>query len=83
MTDWHIALALPSIALGTPIFNVVEQPGDCGPNCPCRVGPSDCSEYGMHWSASVSAEAHAEIDAESRFERIHMDAADRYREDTA
>lgn len=49
-----------------------------------RMDPQDIvTRIEWRYLDGVSAKAHAEIDAESRFERIHMDAADRYREDTA
>lgn len=47
-------LAPHDVVAGTfdrPLFEVVPQPGDCDSYCPCNVGPSDGSEYGMHWTA--------------------------------
>lgn len=44
-----LALSLPAIRGGTPVFAIIDQPGDCSPGCPCEVGPSDGSDYGMHW----------------------------------
>jgi hypothetical protein len=75
---WDVALTLPTIALGAPIFNVVDQPGDCSPGCPCVVGPSDGSDYGMHWTA-LSDEDRAGIAEDIHFERT-QDAASRYQD---
>lgn len=33
-----------------PLIEIEDQPGDCGPGCPCEAGPSDGTDYGMHWT---------------------------------
>jgi hypothetical protein len=78
MEAWEVTQSLPTIALGVPIFNVIDQPGDCSPGCPCVVGPSDGSDYGMHWTG-VSDEDRRANDADSFFVDTE-DARDRYQD---
>ena len=73
------AFSLPAIRGGTPIFAVIAQPGDCSPGCPCEVGPSDGSDYGMHW-IGLSDEDRAAIAVDVEFDRT-QDGRDRYQEE--
>lgn len=74
-----LALSLPAIRGGTPIFALIDQPGDCSPGCPCEVGPSDGSHYGMHWTGVAGVDRRAN-DADSFFVDTE-DARGRYQEE--
>lgn len=43
---------IPHLDAGTPLLEIQDQPGECGYGCPCNVGESDVSEYGMHWTVA-------------------------------
>jgi hypothetical protein len=39
-----------------PLIDLQVQPADCGPYCPCNVGPSDGSEYGWRYEPNHTGE---------------------------